>query len=391
MAGNAKISSSYQWLENIDDSVLAGLDPSSSANENNVLADFELNLRHQIALSSGGFYVNQYLQYDFNQPETFNHLLKEAYLRYHANDWLSIIIGKQVAEWSLGYFFSPADEITYYNPFLDEETGKPGFLGFGFFIVPFADFSINAYINIDSILHDEENDFWQDIRYGLYSSYLISPLELSGSLIYEEDEVLTTSIMLSLDILSTIITTEFAVDFQNITEFPRETGTPPFYLEWEKNDDVQFSIDIGLEKIIYLDDVTLTIITEYLYTDLGYSKTQADLYYDYLDQLVDFLAALPPEEAQANSDNFDLPRYLSKHYLVQMFGLEVTDLLNTEHVGIFNLTDFSFLVHHTLTYTGIKGMDILGSGTWTYGEQNKTQFGLIPENIIISLGIKVYF
>ncbi len=328
---------------------------------------------HRIILNAGDFFVHHRLS--LNEEVEFSHDLYEAYLYMMPFNKFGFSLGKQRINWGTSYVFSPSDKMHPSSGMLDQETGFPGI---ALFFPITTDINITGCIGVEDIMENRKTNFWEDIRYGINSSFLFGKFEIFGSFVYEWDKILLPGAGISYDLFGFIIGAEAAIEFNNQLPYPEnqiiweqpEKGSPFFYL------------DIGIEKAFYGDNFSVFLITEYLYRQAGYTDKEAEYVYDVL-ALENASGILSLEDTIEDS-------LLRKHYYYFSVGYEYFNLLSFENSILLNLQDASFISSHKLTFIKLDSLDFYTEVVWSYGNNN-TEFGYLPEKLKIEAGAVVHF
>ncbi len=358
--GNIKMLAAYHYFPDLD-----------PINEFSGNLSFTGN--HRINLNAGDFFVHHRLS--LNEQVEFSHDLYEAYLYMMPFDKFGFSLGKQRVNWGTSYVFSPSDRMHPSSGILDQETGFPGI---ALFFPITADINITGCMGMEDIIENRKTNFWEDIRYGINSSFLFGKLEIFGSFVYQWDKILLPGTGISYDLFGFIIAAEAAIEFNNQILYPenqfiweqKEFGKPFFYL------------DIAVEKIFSGDNFSIFLINEYLYRQAGYTDDEAEYFYNVL------ASESIPESLSLEDTIAD--NLLRKHYFYFSLGYEYYNLLSFENSILMNLQDASFISSHKLTFIKLDSIDFYTEVFWSYGNNN-TEFGYLQEKLKIETGAVVHF
>jgi hypothetical protein len=358
--GSVDVAAGYHYLPDYDP-------------QNKFSGDMTFDGNHRLSFDAGDFFVHHRLS--INEEGDFSHNLYEAYLYMMPLDIFGFSLGKQRVNWGTSYVFSPTDKMHSSAGILDQETGFPGI---ALFLPVTADINITGCVGVEDVIKNRENNFWEDIRYGITGSFLFGKFEFFTSFVYQNDAILLPGAGLSYDFFGFILTAETAVEFTNQILYPEnsytwnkpETGKPYLYL------------DFGFEKTFSGDYFSFFLNSEYLFRQAGYDDDEADYFFDVLAD--DYASeTLSIEDTVADE-------LLRKHYLFISLGFEYFDLLNFENSILLNFQDASFIANHKFTFIKLDALDIYTEASWSFGDDN-TEFGFLPEKAAITAGAELHF
>ncbi|MFW5695658.1 MAG: hypothetical protein ACOCYB_10850 [Alkalispirochaeta sp.] len=280
------------------------------------------------------------------------HEIYQAYVSVRAGDQVALRAGRQRLNWGTGWTFSVTDALHPQSP--DSEV-EPGFDGLSVSFHPSPNLSLEVALAVQDALATEDLN---DLRQAAYISAYLAPVDLSLSLVHQYATMLRPGIGLSLPAGPLLIAGEAAVE----TYDPRGEvlNTQPL-------------ASIGAEYTWYGDLTDVVLLGEYIYNGL--------------EETYPGPAAPSLIVTTDAAGGFQRP---GRHYAALTAGLTSEESWSTEHSLLANLSDESYLVRHEATLLRIPAVDLSAGVTWNAGEA-ATEFGRLPQGMVVELGATAYF
>ncbi len=362
------------------DSGIAESDGTASA-----AADGLIDANHRLSLSDAEFYIHH--EAEAGYAGDVEYTIHEAYLVL-LRDWGNLTFGRQRIPWGTGIFFSPTDALHPSSLTGEAETGFDGLSGT--VLLP-SGITVAAAVSLSPALDYAEaapdpsaEELGERIRGALSVSGYAGTLDWRTTMVYQWERVFRPGISLSADLSGFIISLEGALELHNSLEYIPGTETPELW-------DSYPLAGGGIEKTLFGLSDTFTVIAEYLYDGRGYTEGQADSFFS-------ALPADPGPEYMANSPA------LGQHYLNVSIEYNHDEKIRTEHGLLLNLQDTSGTAFHGLTYAVGSGVDFRLEGSWSFGDENGSEFGIysqlwaqyeeIPDELAeyaVSVSVEVHF
>lgn len=362
------------------DSGIAGSGGTASA-----AAEGLIDANHRLYLSDAEFYIHH--QADAGYAGEVGYTIHEAYLVLF-RDWGNLTFGRQRIPWGTGIFFSPTDALHPANLTGEAETGFDGLSGT--VLLP-AGITVTGAVSISPALDYAEaaaapaaEELGERVRGALSVSGYAGTLDWRTTLVYQWERVFRPGISLSADLAGVIISLEGSLELHNALDYIPVTETPELW-------DPYPLAGGGIEKSWFGMSDTLTLIAEYLFDGRGYTEEQAAAFFS-------ALPADPGLEDLANSPA------IGRHYLNASIEYNHDEKITTEHGALLNLQDASGTVFHGLTYAIGSGVDFRLEGSWSFGDEDRSEFGLysqlaaqyedIPDELAeyaVSASVEVHF
>ncbi|MFP4363547.1 MAG: hypothetical protein ACLFR1_06725, partial [Spirochaetia bacterium] len=324
--GSIGTSVNYRNRENTD-----------SETEHIFTGELTAEANHRISVENTEFFAHHRAVFSPNR-ET-EHTIYQAYVMTTPVSWLTVTAGKQRVQWGTGYYFTPSDGLHPADQGPDQETG---FQGLELTLTPRFSFSVSTFLSLDNALSTEPADFWTDLRYGIRAEGFLAGIDWAASCVYQYDDILRPGLGFSIDVLNTILSFEAGLELHNQADYPSSEGT-----QWEEASDFTPYpiIDTALQKTISADDFTLSFVSEYLYSHLGYSGSQTEDLYSTTGLML------------LGNGEITLPHHLGRHYFVQNIGISLMDTFSTDNTIVLNAADPSAMVSHSFSLLYFRGMD----------------------------------
>jgi hypothetical protein len=360
------------------DSGIAGSGGTASA-----AAEGLIDTNHRLYLSDAEFYIHH--EADAGYTGEVGYTIHEAYLVLF-RDWGNLTFGRQRIPWGTGIFFSPTDALHPVSLTSEAETGFDGLSGT--VLLP-AGITIAGAVSLSPALDYAEatanpsaDELAERIRGALSISGYAGTLDWRTTMVYQWQRVFRPGISLSADLAGYIINLEGALELHNSLAYIPGTETPELW-------DPYPLAGGGIEKSWFGMSDTFTVIAEYLFDGRGYSEEQAADFFSAPHSGLDDLADSPA---------------LGRHYLNAGIDYNHDEKIRTEHGVLLNLQDASGTVFHILTYAVGSGVDFRLEGSWSFGDEERSEFGLysqlaaqydgIPDELAeyaISASVEVHF
>lgn len=280
------------------------------------------------------------------------HEIYQAYVSARAGEQFVLRAGRQRLNWGTGWTFSVTDALHPQSPTSEVE---PGFDGVSIAYLPSPNLSLEAAVAVQDTLATEDLN---DLRQAAYISAYVEPVDISLSLVHQYATMLRPGIGLSVPAGAVLIAGE--AGFEAYDPRGEVLNTQPL-------------ASIGAEYTWYGDLTDVLLLGELIYN--GLEETYPD----------------PPESSVVVTTDaaggFQRP---GRHYLAITAGVTSTQSWSTEHTLLANLTDESYLVRHDATLLRIPAVDLSASVKWNAGAA-VTEFGRIPQGMVVELGATAYF
>ena len=358
---------------------------AESAGTASAAAEGSIDANHRLSLSDSEFYIHH--EAEAGYAGDVEYTIHEAYLVL-LRDWGNLTIGRQRIPWGTGIFFSPTDALHPASLTGEAETGFDGLSGT--VLLP-AGITVAGAMSLSPALDYAESasgpsaeELWQRIRGALSVSGYAGTLDWRTTMVYQWEQVFRPGISLSADLSGFIISLEGALELHNSLVYITGMETPELW-------DPYPLAGGGIEKTWFGMSDTFTVIAEYLYDGRGYTEEQAD----------SFFSALP---ADPGPEVLAYSPALGRHYLNVSIEYNHDEKITTEHGILLNLQDTSGTVFHGLTYAIGSGVDFRLEGSWSFGDEDESEFGLysqlaaqyeeIPDELAeyaISASVEVHF
>ncbi|MDA3809757.1 MAG: hypothetical protein PF518_05425 [Spirochaetaceae bacterium] len=357
---------------------------------------FILNGSHRLILDYGDFFIHHETGFNTHEvngskselkPYLFNYIY-EARANVYPNDFIQLRIGKQKVNWGMSYVFDPLDEI---NPFEMDREQLSGFYGINLIYTPTDLFSLMTVVKLDKSLEtitggDQNSwlDFVKGITGGLNASFLTGSVKTRLSFVYRYNEIYRPGLAFSLDALGMIFVAEGALEFHNgMMSYPTAAGIYNNDNLWEP----RFLGEFAMERDFYLGDWSLSILGEYFYNGVGYTKAEADLFYADINSNPLSAEFYTAGMTLSGAEGF----FLGQHYAMFSISLEKPYALSLSSSVIVNFNDRSFALDNSVKMFLLTDIDIYARFSVISGEKNHSEFGLSPENYLFETGITYYF
>ncbi|MGC9312334.1 MAG: hypothetical protein ACP5IA_06540 [Sediminispirochaetaceae bacterium] len=342
------------------DSGIAGSGGTASA-----AAEGLIDANHRLSLSEAEFYIHHEAEAGYDSEVEYT--IHEAYLVLF-RDWGNLTFGRQRIPWGTGIFFSPTDALHPVSLTGEAETGFDGLSGT--VLLP-ADITVAAAVSLSPALDYAEaaadpaaEELGERVRGALSVSGYAGTLDWRTTMVYQWQRVFRPGISLSADLSGFIISLEGALELHNSLDYIPGTETPELW-------DPYPLAGVGIEKSWFGMSDTFTIIAEYLFDGRGYTEEQAAAFF-----------SLPP----GLEDFADSPA-LGRHYLNASIEYNHDEKIRTEHGVLLNLQDASGTVFHGITYAVGSGVDFRLEGSWSFGDEERSEFGLYSQLAVQDDGI----
>ena len=280
------------------------------------------------------------------------HDLYQAYAAAHPAPWLTLRAGRQRMNWGTAYTFSVTDALHPQHPDSEVETG---FDGASVALRPIPDLSVELATAVQNATATGTLD---DLRYAVYTSAYIPPVELGATLVYQERTTLRPGLVGSVPIGPIMLVAEGAVEAYD----PRGEMID-YQLLWSVGGEYTWSGQV----------TDLSLMGEYLYNGLAGN---------YPDTIFGDIAV-----TSDYAGGFARRGY---RYLAAGASLNVLESWSTSHELLTNLTDESTLVSHTLSLLRIPGVDLSTTVAWNSGDP-ATEFGDLSQDFVVEFTTTVYF
>jgi len=281
-----------------------------------------------------------------------NHEIYQAYVSVRKGAHLALHAGRQRLNWGTGWTFSVTDALHPQSPTSEVE---PGFDGLSVSYYPSPNLSLEGAVAAQDAMATEDVN---DLRQALYISAYVAPVDLSLSVVHQYATMLRPGIGMSLPAGPVLIAGELAFEAYD----PRGEVL-----------NTQSLASIGAEYTWSADRSDLVLLGEYVYNGLAETYPGP--------------AAASLVVTTDAAGGFQRP---GRHYAVLTAGLTADQSWSTEHSLLANLTDESYLVRHDLTFLRVPAVDLSAGVTWNAGEAG-TEFGRIPQGMVVELGATAYF
>jgi hypothetical protein len=280
------------------------------------------------------------------------HEVYQAYLSVRSGEQFVLRVGRQRLNWGTGWTFSVTDALHPQSPNSEVE---PGFDGLSVAYLPSPNLSLEAAVAAQDALASEDLN---DLRQAGYISAYVAPVDISLSLVHQYATMLRPGIGLSVPAGPLLIAGEAA--FEAYDPRGEVLNTQPL-------------ASIGAEYTWYGDLTDVLLLGELIYNGL--------------EETYPGPAASTVVVTTDAAGGFQRP---GRHYLALTAGVTSTQSWSTEHTLLANLTDESYLVRHDATLLRIPAVDLSASVTWNAGFSG-TEFGSIPQGMVVELGATAYF
>ncbi|MEX2443403.1 MAG: hypothetical protein WD492_07350 [Alkalispirochaeta sp.] len=280
------------------------------------------------------------------------HEIYQAYVSVRGGDHVALRAGRQRLNWGTGWTFSVTDALHPQSPNSEVE---PGFDGISVAYLPSPNLSLEAAIAVQDALATEQ---LQDLRQAAYISAYVAPVDIALSVVHQYATMLRPGIGMSVPAGPLLIAGEAA--FEAYDPRGEVLNTQPL-------------ASIGAEYTWYGDLTDVVILGEYIHNGLEETYQEPSA----------FTVAVTTDAA----GGFQRP---GRHYLALTAGATATQSWSTEHTLLANLTDESYLVRHDATLLRIPAVDLSAGVTWNAGAA-VTEFGRLPQGMVVELGATAYF
>ena len=321
-----------------------------------------IDANHRLYLSEGEFFLHHEAETD--QSSVAEYTIHEAYLALF-QDWGNLTFGRHRIPWGTGIFFSPTDALHPVSLTGEAETGFDGLSGTrllsnGTTVTMAVSFSpVLDYAAAEADPGPDE--LGSKVRGAVSLGGYIGTLDWRTTMVYQWEKVFRPGISFSADLAGWILSLEGALELHNSLDYLPGTEDPELW-------DPYALVGSGIEKSWIGSTDTLTIISEYLYDQQGYSEKEAKMVYALLE------AAGPGTDSTGTSPS------LGRHYLNASIEYAHDNRVFTEHGVLLNLQDPSGVVSHALTYTVGTEIDFRLEGSWCFGGSGDSEFGLYAES-----------
>ena len=406
--GNAAAEADYELFGTID-LRSAHLIPRSATPAQLLSGRAEALLNQRLWLPDGELFGRSFIVLDASDA-TPRHVLQEGYLRLFPQPAWELSLGRQRINWGTGYTYSVTDALHPRSVVLDREVG---FDGAALILYPAPSLTLSAALALQDAFALQQQptgapELPEALRAALYTSWYSGNLELAASLVHQYQTILRPGVSASVVAGAVLISAEAALEFANRLPYP---GADFNEQEAEKllynTSPSQAELDaagvsvadfgepfplasLAAEYSLIGDDLSATLIGEYLFNGLGYTQTQWKRVLPLLDRLsaageqtssgfaaqpfgagFAALGAAGPRDA---AGSVGLPK---RHYLFVTLSLGYRDSAGTDHRVLVSLTDGSVLVGHEAVLTTIERVDLGAEVGWAAGG-SKHEFGLLP-------------
>lgn len=280
------------------------------------------------------------------------HELYQGYVSVFPADWLSLRLGRQRLNWGSTWVFPVTDAL---HPQSSDSEVEPGFDGVSVSLLPSANLSLEGAVAVQDIVASGD---MEEVRVAAYLNAYLAPLDVSLSVVHQPETMLRPGIGFSLPVGPVLLAAEGAME--NYDPRGRVLNTQPL-------------ASLGVEYTWYGDVSDLVLVGEYFYNGL--------------EETYPGVGAGDLVVTRDAAGGFQRP---GRHYAAGTAGFSVSDSWSTEHTVYVNLSDESYLVRHGLTLVRIPALDLAATVTWNGGEA-ATEFGLLPEGMIVELGATAHF
>ncbi|MDC7245626.1 MAG: hypothetical protein PQJ47_06915 [Sphaerochaetaceae bacterium] len=282
--------------------------------------------------------------YDHSLAEnTFEFAMKEAFADLTFGDNIFIRAGKQIINWGVGYFFSPADvlNLSDIDPTnVSDDVEGPVAVKMN---VSLGIDNLYAYVILPPSIEDPS-----DLAYAVKYEKVIGGTELGFGGYYRYDNPPSAQITFSSGIGEIALFGEGVLQYGSNKTFITGNDTTATY-----DDRFYFLGTVG-GMYTYSSsesDFSLSAVGQYFYNGEGYEDTEM---YDYVPSVL----------TQIELSDLLLP---GRHYIGATLSASFTDDLGASVLVISNMTDFSGLVIPSITYSGIDNLSISLSANLNYG------------------------
>jgi hypothetical protein len=280
------------------------------------------------------------------------HEFYQAYGSVHPAPWFTFRAGRQRMNWGTAYTFSVTDGLHPQHPDSDIETG---FDGASIALRPSSEVSLELATALQNAVDTGDVD---DIRYGVYGTAFITPVEVGFTLVYQERTTLRPGMVASVPVGPIMVVGETALEAYD----PRGQQM-----------DYQSLWSLGGEYTWSGDVADVSIMGEYLYN--GLAKNYPETVFGDIPVTSDY------------AGGFARRGY---RYAAGGFSLNILDSWSTAHNVLANLTDESTWVSHSLSILRIPGVDLVGTVLWNSGDPG-TEFGDLQQDFVMEFKTVVHF
>lgn len=312
--------------------------------------------------------------------------------------WLTARVGRFDLDWGTTLVFTPGNDLalagTEAGSFsADPEAGAalsvtelaaglagdsstaPGSVnGVSISLIPGPTTIVGFAASLPASLPTTSANPWQEITVAAWADALLGGVEAFVGFQYRRGSVLRPSLGLSLDLAGTIVAGEVAVEFAERYRYPTEA------LTFEPRDTAEPVAAISAQRTFAVDDLSLSLGAEYLYTDLGYSEAEAGRFYD--------LVATGFEPASGDADASDLAP-LGRHYLTAQISLSWLAVAELSVGGLINPSDGSFAAGGELSIVALEALDVYLRSALIGGEEGRSEFGLLGTHSTTAIGVRL--
>lgn len=276
----------------------------------------------------------------------------ELYTDFDYKSKVYFRIGKQNAEWGVGYFFSPADflSVTAIDP-EDPEVVREGPIAIKSSI-PFGLNSISMFISVPEDIFSKEDASVSDITLAPQLQMLLGDTEISSGLFFQKDLSPKAMIAATYSTNKSIGKLSFFGEAVGMYGSDKKRINGIYNYE-SRSEETIFSGTIGFSWSKQLKENDFSFSGQYLYNGEGYSKN---------DQAI---GLIEEEFSKTAEDNFFIGEVITgdlkandllnrnRHYIAANFG--ISDLFKNEDLSfsaftMMNLVDISGFVKPTLSY-----------------------------------------
>jgi len=293
-------------------------------------------------------YTSVSLSYPFSGNADF--ALKEAFVDLTYNDNIFVRSGKQIINWGVGYFFSPADVLNISD--IDPENASEDVEG------PIA-IKVNASLGVDNlytyvIVPPDLTDA-SDLAYAVKYEKVLGGTEFGFGGYYRYDNPPSAQITFSSGIGEIALFGEGVLQYGSHKNFITGPATTTSY------DDRFFFLGTLGGRFSYdspESDFSLSLIGQYFYNGEGYEDT--DMY--------SFIPTILPLAAGGTVEfsPFDLI-FPGRHYLAAHVSSTFTTDMSASLFVLANMTDLSGIISPTISFSFIDNINISLSAHLTYG------------------------
>jgi hypothetical protein len=331
-------------------------------------------------------------QKDVAEGWTWANTFEEAYLSLKPAHSVTLEAGKRVMKWGKGYAWNPVGFVSRpKNPDEPEETlegygmlnadliksfdGPLQTLAFTPVVIPVTEFGNSEWGRGGAVAYGAK-------LYALFKDTDIDLMLLTGE---------STSTRAGMD-FSRNVTTEFEVHGEAAMNFDttRTISDSQGNLRTEHLDAASYLLGMR-----YLNSYDATFIFEYYHNGLGYSRSEASDYFDFVRNALAAFAGGDPSKLKKS-------RSFSQTYMTQNYGRDYLYLrvsqkepfdilyLTPALTGMLNLNDQSFSLAPEITYSPTTNMEFRLKSTFTFGA-SASEYGEKINGSKTELRLRYYF